>query len=301
MKRAVLFIIVVIGLMMVPSLSFATSHNVALNATAELNGAPFFTNGWGSGQVVGADTVVDGTFVPRGNQWDQGPVWWDSHDDEDRWIKLDLGCVYVIDSLIIQADDNDAYKLQYWDLDTNTWQLAWDVPNYDAFGWGMQTRPNPADDTEKYVLPAPIVTNALRFEGNLSDGDKFFSVSEIQAFGELDYCKRVLIDIKPGSDPNSIQPSDRGMIPVAILTTGDFDATAVDADTVRFGPNEAAKAHQNAHIKDVDGDGDLDMVLHFWTLDTGIAPGDTEATLTGQTVNGIAIKGTDAVNTVPPQ
>ena len=41
-----------------------------------------------------------------------------------------------------------------------------------------------------------------------------------------------LIDIKPGSDPNSINPSSRQKISVAILTTEDFDALAVDFETV---------------------------------------------------------------------
>ena len=109
------------------------------------------------------------------------------------------------------------------------------------------------------------------------------------------------IDIKPGSDPNSINPSNRGVIPVAILTTEDFDATTVDADTVRFGPAGAAKAHKQAHVRDADHDGDLDLVLHFPTQDTGIAEGDTEACLTGQTHGGVRIMGCDSVRTVPPR
>lgn len=111
----------------------------------------------------------------------------------------------------------------------------------------------------------------------------------------------VEIDIKPGSDPNAIEENNRGVIPVAILTTDDFDATSVDADTVRFGPAGAEKMHPNAHIEDVDGDGDLDMVLHFWTRETGLSAGDTEATLTGQTLGGMSIEGSDSVLIVPPQ
>ena len=47
------------------------------------------------------------------------------------------------------------------------------------------------------------------------------------------------LDIKPGSDPNSVNPESMGVIPVAILTTGIFDSTTVDPATVNFGPNAA--------------------------------------------------------------
>jgi hypothetical protein len=108
----------------------------------------------------------------------------------------------------------------------------------------------------------------------------------------------VEIDIKPGSFPNSINPDSNGVIPVAILTTSDFDATTVDASTVEFGPDGAMMIHKNAHLEDVDGDGDIDMVLHFRTQDTGIADGDTEASLSGETFDGQDILGTDSVRTV---
>ena len=106
------------------------------------------------------------------------------------------------------------------------------------------------------------------------------------------------IDIKPGSFPNSINPNSNGKIPVAILTTDIFDATTVDRDTVRFGPGEAAPLRWA--VEDVDGDGDLDLVFHFKTRETGIAPGDTEATLIGETFDGVAVEGTDSVRMVPP-
>ena len=56
----------------------AEVSNIALSATVELVGAPFFSGGWGGGLVVAPGTVTDGIFLPRANQWDLGPVWWDS-------------------------------------------------------------------------------------------------------------------------------------------------------------------------------------------------------------------------------
>lgn len=164
------------------------STNIALGAPVSLEGAPFFTDGWGGGTVVAPETIVDGVFLPRSHQWDQGAVWWDGHDGEARSMTIDLGGVFQIDSLIVQVDDNDAYTVYYRAVNGGSWVIAWDVPNYDVLDgvglWGMQTRPNPADDTERFDLPAPIVTNALKIEGDAADSDLLFAVSEVQAFGQ---------------------------------------------------------------------------------------------------------------------
>lgn len=108
----------------------------------------------------------------------------------------------------------------------------------------------------------------------------------------------VTIDIKPGSEPNSINPANSGLIPVAILTTDNFDALTVSPITVRFGVGEASIAHPSGHLEDVDSDGDLDLVLHFRTQQSGIQCGDTSASLTGETFDGQSIQGSDSVATV---
>lgn len=157
-------------------------YNVVLNAKITLHGGSFFTGGGLFGRVVDKSTVVDGVFLPRYTLWDQGAVWWDCHDGVNRYIKIDLGGVYEIYGFIVQADTNDAYNLYYWDLESSTWRLAWHIPKY-KYGWGMQTRPNPNSNSVIYYLPEPIVTNALKIEGDMYDSDLYFAVSEVQAFG----------------------------------------------------------------------------------------------------------------------
>ena len=109
---------------------------------------------------------------------------------------------------------------------------------------------------------------------------------------------KVQIDIMPGGNPNPINLSSGGVIPVAILTTAVFDAANVDASTVLFGPGGAQAV--SWALEDVDLDDDIDMTLKFNNDDTDFAVGDTQAELIGQTFGGINIHGSDSVNTVPP-
>ena len=102
------------------------------------------------------------------------------------------------------------------------------------------------------------------------------------------------IDIAPGRLPNTINPKSNRVIPVAILSTGSFDASSVIPSSAAFGPSGAPAVH-GGHIEDVDGNGILDLVLHFKTQETGIACGDTSSTLTGETFLGEAIEGSDSV------
>ena len=112
------------------------------------------------------------------------------------------------------------------------------------------------------------------------------------------------LEIKPGSDPNSINPRNRGTIPVAVHSTSEFDATTIDPDTLRFGSPDAIIDGEGAEVshysvEDITDDGNEDdFIGHFPTQDTGFTSDDTEGWLVGETVNGDSIAGRDSVRIV---
>jgi hypothetical protein len=105
----------------------------------------------------------------------------------------------------------------------------------------------------------------------------------------------IQIDVKPGGWPNSINLASEGVVPVAVLTTDDFDASTVNPSSVRFAG--AAPVHWAA--KDVDSDDDTDLILHFKTQDLDLDEYSTEVILIGLTFDGEGIQGTDSVRLVP--
>jgi hypothetical protein len=85
---------------------------------------------------------------------------------------------------------------------------------------------------------------------------------------------------------------------VAIFSVNGFDATTVNANTVRFGANGIEAAPIRIVLNDVNEDGNLDMVVRFQIQDTGIKCGDTSAFLTGQISNGVSFIGSSPITTV---
>lgn len=115
---------------------------------------------------------------------------------------------------------------------------------------------------------------------------------------------QVQIDIKPGSYPNAINLGSNGVVPVAILSSADFDAASVDAQTVTLaGASVAVRgkgSKELAAFEDIDGDGRLDLVVHVVT--ENLLPGlfqDGFAVLEGRTFGGNAIRGQDEIVVVP--
>jgi len=107
------------------------------------------------------------------------------------------------------------------------------------------------------------------------------------------------IDVKPGNERSPINPISLGVIPVAILGGDGFDVADIDLTTLTFGPGGARPMYVVAgHHRDVNADGFADLVVHFRTEETRIAFGDTEACLSGETLDGQFFERCDTIRTV---
>lgn len=108
-------------------------------------------------------------------------------------------------------------------------------------------------------------------------------------------------DVKPGSDPSSVNVSKEGIVPVAILSTPEFDAlTEVVRSSVRFGATgfEPSLVGCGADAEDRNGDGFDDLVCRFTVALTGLTCSSTTAYTTGLLVDGTPFESQDPVNTV---
>jgi N-acetylneuraminic acid mutarotase len=83
-----------------------------------------------------------------------------------------------------------------------------------------------------------------------------------------------------------------GEVAVAVLTTDDFDAANINEVSVEFGEASPKKCE----LKDVDNDGDADLLCNFKTKEIDISDTIVEAALTGETSDGTLFGGTDSIS-----
>ncbi len=84
--------------------------------------------------------------------------------------------------------------------------------------------------------------------------------------GEIDedFVMVFSIDVKPFSDPNSVNCNNRnGQIPVAVLSSELFDATTIVPGSITLNGVHFEESHGKFHFEDVDMDGKIDVLAHY--------------------------------------
>lgn len=109
----------------------------------------------------------------------------------------------------------------------------------------------------------------------------------------------IAIDVRPADDTNVINQRSGGTVAVAILSSPIFDALAmVDPATVRLAGAAIAQRQNETRMmstEDVNGDGLIDLVLHFAVAELDVRNDDTTIELTGFTFDGAYLQGRDSV------
>lgn len=201
----------------------------------------------------------------------------------------------------------DALTLLLWDEVDNTGII---VPGLDI-GLTNWTPTSPLAPGHSHELEIAVFDGRLGqpYSKTTANSDDFLY------YDLFEYCNTILfatvdptvipveIDIKPGSDSNPINPGSNGLIPVAIFSSPEFDATTVDPTTVKLGGatvDVCGKGKSMAHEEDVDEDGLLDLVVQVETSGFDEVGEDGIVILTAETTDGTHIEGSDVVVIVSP-
>ncbi|NIS51734.1 MAG: hypothetical protein GWN00_33020 [Aliifodinibius sp.] len=127
--------------------------------------------------------------------------------------------------------------------------------------------------------------------GTLANGDTLNNTFYLVEYGDITFIAgpepaiEVAVDIKPGSCPNPLNVNSKGVLPVAVLGTEDFDVKAIDVASIRLagiGPARSSYEDVAAPVSDTNGcncitdgpDGFLDLTLKFETKRIVEAVGD---------------------------
>ncbi len=103
------------------------------------------------------------------------------------------------------------------------------------------------------------------------------------------------IDLRPGCTTNWIAPGQTGNVAVAVFGSSDFNATLVNASTLRFlGVAATSTSHS-----DLNSDGRQDLIANFPMAGMSVPTGATNATITGQLNSTQAFQGTAPITIVP--
>ena len=119
----------------------------------------------------------------------------------------------------------------------------------------------------------------------------------------------VNVDIKPGSNHNSVNLKSSGLLPVALLGSAELDVRTVRPETIMIGDVDLPEngSYDNRRLmygyEDLNGDGYQDLVGEFVVyhlVRNGVLTAETTSlTVTAQLSDGTEIVGQDSVAVTP--
>jgi hypothetical protein len=132
-----------------------------------------------------------------------------------------------------------------------------------------------------------------------SNGDYTLIIS-----GVTPLVQQINIEVKPGSGEYApVNPKAKGTIPVALLSSAEFNALDVKVDpaSLTFGSTGDEKSLRRCGKdgEDVNGDGRLDLVCHFENQIANFSDDEDRGTVRGTTKDGRQFEGHGMLKVVP--
>jgi hypothetical protein len=188
---------------------------------------------------------------------------------------------------------------------------AFDGPGGSGVSLGEVTLQNQGDNSQAFAgIVADDIKSAVIIMGGGGDG---VGLDDLWFGGPVG----VALDIKPGSCPNPVNVKSKGVLPVALLGTSDFDVSQIDIATVKLEgidpirssyedvatPVEPFSGKEDCYedCEEVYPDGYTDLTLKFDTQEVVDALGDVYdgdclvLKLTADLMDGTPIEGEDVV------
>ena len=149
------------------------------------------------------------------------------------WYNVEDDVEYGIDEYVVNLKNTIVVTKKYVDMETGepTGEIEFSLfvvdarfKNYHGYSASITAR---FDRGEPELFPYPEdndYTNTFQAFG----GDLSWAIISIKGPEYI----AVPVDIKPGSCPNPVNVVSRGVLPVAILGTPDFDVTQIDPKTI---------------------------------------------------------------------
>jgi len=150
--------------------------------------------------------------------------------------------------------------------------------------WSQQAKLTASDAAAQDFFGTSVsVSGDTAVVGADRDDDAGFDSGSAYVF-ELDEVIEADIDIKPGSDPNSVNCKSKGNVAIELFGSDDFDATTIDITTLTLNGNPTTEVHGTLHIEG------SNAVIHVSTTDicaaTSVPKGLEDVTVGGENADG---------------
>ena len=181
--------------------------------------------------------------------------------------------VTITDTLPVEVNFVSADNGGTYDATTHT--VTWEIESLDAEA--PSSCVHLSVDTD--APPGAILSNTVTIDSNESDAILVEETTEICPVS-------VYVDIKPGGCPTPVNVGSKGVLPVAVLGTNDFDITAVNPHSItlagvsplRWSMEDVATPYDinfdECNVYDCHestGDGYVDLTLKFDTQEIAAA------------------------------